>query len=152
MRACHFERTMNQSPGFKTPLANSWRRKKIPSCSYSALTGSIVVTAYLQVDKRHYSDQLSVCTNQHQLMLHTKMLACPHPLCRSHNFYHDIWMGIRTDFLHQQFLSWNQLWFYLFHYWNNCCHWLGNLYMWWSCSPPPNQVSIFLCLCTVVII
>ena len=30
----------------KTPLANNWRRKKIPSCSYSALGISAIVAMY----------------------------------------------------------------------------------------------------------
>ena len=31
----------------KTPLANNWRRKKIPSCSYSALVGYFHDTSIL---------------------------------------------------------------------------------------------------------
>ena len=30
----------------KTPLANNWRRKKMPSCSYSALVHSAAFSSY----------------------------------------------------------------------------------------------------------
>ena len=43
----------------KTPLANNWRRKKIPSCSYSALVSSISSKKLtIQVNLRYHSSEV----------------------------------------------------------------------------------------------